>query len=98
MNLNDFLTMRHEILLVIMAMILLIVELNLKPGKKKQDHTDCNRSVFPEYVTWFSSGKNREPFRRDVYHIPSDYTDEKYIECGNIPYTYTISNLAETGK
>jgi NADH-quinone oxidoreductase subunit N len=34
MNLNDFLTMRHEILLVIMAMILLIVELNLKPGQK----------------------------------------------------------------
>ncbi len=34
MNLSDFLTMRHELLLTMVAMIVLVVELNLKPGTK----------------------------------------------------------------
>jgi len=34
MNITDFLTMRHEILLSIIAILVLIIDLNLKPAKK----------------------------------------------------------------
>jgi len=45
MNINDFLMMRHELVLVITALLLLIIDLGLKPDKK--------RSIIPIAVVLF---------------------------------------------
>ncbi len=95
MSLSDILTMRNELLLTFLAMILLTIDLNLNHAKKSRMIPISIGLFLVITLIGFIASTGSDTVRRNVPYQRIGQTDEKHPEYRGAYYPFPVGSLAE---